>query len=493
MNKKIKSLIIGGILLLVLVGALLLLLFLPKGEDNSGSSSESSAVSTTAVKVYEGSTDDVRSIQVEGPKGDYTIRREGEDYTIDELEGLEQLTNAYSGIAGQFASVTATRLIEENPSDIAKYGLKDPQAIVTVAYADQSKHEVRIGNVLPTSEGYYAQVDSSDTVYALGKSKYDTIDKRMLDFVSTQVIEPWTAPTDEDGNVTKEAPTIDYLEIEDGPFADIGVFRIEPVVTAGEDGQYYASGYKIVSPFEADFRYRGDSEGADQNAVYTERLADFSAEHVAAIHPSGEEDYGFEEPFMIIRFSRDGQGHTWTFGGEAKTIGGAAGHYLMADDTPVVYVVADVNNPWLSMEINNLFSSLVLLPNVNDIEGIDISVGGKSYTIKASGIDSELQATINGTELDTSIYRKFYQYLLSAPAEEYNRGSDRGELQASITYHYADHSKPDDVVRFYDAGNRRSILSLNGQETFLCRSTYVDYLARNCEKVLAGENPVLDY
>lgn len=493
MNKKIKSLIIGGILLLVLIGALLLLLFLPQNEDNGGSSSESSAYSTTTVQVYSGSTDDVRSIRVNGVKGDYTIRRSGEDYAIDELEGLEQLTSAYSGIAGQFASMTATRLIEEDPSDIGKYGLKDPQIVVTVTYADQSKHEVRIGDALPTGDGYYVQVDDGSTVYAIGQSKYTTVDKRMLDFVSTQVIEAWTAPTDADGNATQSAPTIDYLEIEGGPFSELGLFRIEPVISTGEEGEYYASGYRIVSPFEADFRYRGDSEGADQNAVYTERLADFSAEHVAAIHPSGEEDYGFEEPFMIIRFSRDGEGHTWTFGGEALTTGGAAGHYLMADDVPVVYVVADVNNPWMSMEINNLFSSLILLPNINDVEGIDISVGGKSYTVEASGEDNDLKASLNGTELDTSIYRKFYQYLLSAPAEEYNHGSSRGELQASITYHYKDHSKADDVISFYDAGNRRSILSYNGQETFLCRSTYVDYLARNCEKVLAGETPVLDY
>lgn len=497
MNKKIKSLIIGGVVLLLLVGALLLLLFLPQNEEEGSSSESSASYSSTTVQVYTGDADDVRSVRVEGEKGNYEVRWEAADaYTIDELEGLDQLTDSYSTLVSQYASLTATRLVEENPSDLTKYGLDAPAMTVVVTYADDSTHQVRVGNALPTSDGYYTLVDDDNTVYAIGNSRYTAADKRLLDFVSTQVIDVWQAPVDEDGNETQTAPVIEYLEIEGASFAEDGLFRMEAIdINSDDTSLAYSSGYRIVSPIEADFRYRSDSEGNDQNAIYTERLADFSAEHVADIHPdeTALENYGFNDPYAVIRFSRDGEEHVWTVGNETPTTGGAEGRYLMADDKPVVYVVSVANTPWLTADLENLFSTLMILPNINDVERVEITVGGLDYEIDITGTDDELVAVMNGTELDTSLYRKFYQYLLSAPAEGLNRGNERGEKLAGFTYYYRDASKSSETVEFYDIGNRRCIVSLNGNDTYVCRSTYVEYLAKNCEKVLAGETPVLDY
>lgn len=498
MNKKVKSLILCGVVLVLLVGALLLLLFLPKGGEGSSSSQESSAVySSTTVQIYTGDPANVRSVKVEGQKGDYQVQREAEGlYAIEELEGLDQLTDSYNTLVSQFASVTATRQIEENPSDLVKYGLKDPQMTVTVTYADSSSHEVRVGNALPTADGYYVQVDEDSTVYAIGSSKFAAADKRLLDFVSTQVIDVWTAPVDKDGNATQSAPVIDYLEIEGATFTEYGLFRMEAIdINSDDTTAAYSSGYRIVSPIKADFRFRSDSDGNDLNAVYTSKLADYAAEHVADIHPdeTALENYGFTEPYAVIRFSRDGEEHVWTFGSEVPTTGGATGRYLMADGKPVVYVAAVANTPWLTANMEDLYSTLMVVPNINDVDRVEVMAGGEDYEILVTGTDDQLVAVMNGTELDTKIYRKFYQYLLSAPAEELNRGSQRGEKVASITYHYRDTTKGEETLEFYDIGNRRCIISLNGEDTYICRYTYVEYLIKNCEKALAGETPVLDY
>ena len=492
MNKKIKTLIIGGVALVLLVGVLLLLLFLPQQETESEESS--ATVSTTTVEVYTGEVDNVSALTVDQNGVSYEIVRDGEEFTIEALEGdgVSILTSELSNTVTQFASVTATRLVEENPTDLTKYGLDNPAITVDVTYADGTSHQVKLGNALPTDDGYYTLVDDGTTVYATGTSKYTCAAKRALDYVSTEVIETWTAPTDADGNATQESAVINYLEIEGATFADLGTFRMEAQEVESGDGVVYSSGYRIVSPFEADFRIRTDEDGNDQNAIYTSNLSAFSADSVAYLFPE-ESDLtacGFDAPYAAIRFARDGEDHVWTVGNQVE---GSTDRYLMADDKPIIYQVAEAKLPWITADINNLFSTLMILPHINDVAGVDIMVNGQEYIVEMSGEDDALVAVMNGTELSTDIFRKFYQYLLSAPAEGLNLDGEKGELLASFTYHYKDTSVPDDTVQFYDAGNRRVIISLNGNDTYISRSTYVDVLAKNCEKVLAGETPILDY
>ena len=339
MNKKVRNLIIGAVVLVLLVGALLLLLFLPQKQEET-TSSESSSVSSTTVEVYAGDSSAVTSVKVDGAKGVYEVLRTAvEDekavYSIEELEGLPQLSNYYSNLVTQFASVTATRLIIENPADLSIYGLKDPQITVEVTYEDGTGHTVYLGDALTTGDGYYLRADDSDTVYAVSNNKYSAANRGALEYVSTEILEEWVAPTDKDGNVTQEAAIINYLEIDGGTLAEYGLYRMEAELDTDESDMTYSSGYRIVSPIEADFRIRADSDGNDQNAVYTEKLStSFSAERVADVFPDGEAltAYGFDEPYATIRFARDGVDHVWTIGGETATNGGVEARYMMADD-----------------------------------------------------------------------------------------------------------------------------------------------------------------
>ena len=501
MNKKIKSLIIGAVVIVLLVGVLLLLLFMPQKEEetsssSSGTSSTSSTSSTTSTtaQLYSFDAAQIAKLRVEGDTiGSYEIvRKDEETLTIEEFEGLDQLTDTYDTLYNAYAALSASRTVNEAPEDIAIYGLDDPQLTVTLTMDDGSEQQVYYGDAMPTADGYYIMISGDETVYALSNNAYEATNKVATEFISTQMISVWESPLDEDGNALYEVPTIDYLEIEGGTLAEYGLYRMENM-TEEEMSTTYSSGYKIVSPIEAEFRVRSDSDGNDQNAVYTEKFADYSAEHVEVAYPT-EADLtacGFDEPSAVIRFSRDGEEHIWTFGAETTTMGGAKGYYVMVDDVQVIYVAAEVSLPWLTADLNNLYSTLLILPLIDTVESIDVEVNGQKYEITCSGESSTLVAVINGTEVKTANYRKLYQYLLSAPAEELNIGNERGSKLASITYNYYEGGS--DNLTFYDAGNRRCIISLNGDDTFMCRTAYLDTLARNCEKILNGETPATDF
>lgn len=497
MNKKVKSLIIGAAVALVLLGVLAYLLLVPpKAEENPVSSSQSSApaVSSTTKRLYEGDPADVVSIAIEGDKtGSYEIVRDGDTFAIEEFEGLAQLTSSYDSLVDYYADITVARTVNEAPDDLSIYGLDDPVLNVTVTYKDGSSHEIRYGDMMPTSDGYYLQIDDDSTVYAVSTTIFNNSNVVDLYYLDPEILDQWEAPTDKEGNALRGSPIIDYLIINGGALGEYGTFRMENIPVE-ELTSSYASTYRITEPVEADFRVRSDSEGNDQNLVYIDGFIQYSAKCGVAIPRPTEEDLtacGFDEPTATIDFSREGEPHFWTFGNLTTLEDGTQAYYMMADDLPSIYLATVDQLPWLTAKIEDLFSRLRLLPMINDVESIDLYVQGTEYEITCEGESDTLVAYMNGKEVKTANYRKFYQYLLSAPAEELNIDNEPGEKIASITYNYYEGGSEN--LTFYDVGNRRCIISLNGDKIFLCRTAYVDTLARNCQKLLNGEVPTTDF
>lgn len=503
MSKKVRNLIIGAVVLLLLVAALVVLLLNPK-ETVEEESSESYTASTTVVTLIESDADSINKVVVTNPAGSYQIDRtkkatDDEDavYGIAELADFTENTSEYDSLLSQFCNFSASRLIEENAPDIAKYGLKEPSHTITLYYDDGIRHEIRVGNQLPTGSGYYMMLDDDKNVYGMAQAKIDRLNYTALDFMDKNVIEPWSSYTGEDGTEVTAA-VIDYLQVEGGTLED--VFRIVPLTSeeASSTSSSYGSSYKIVEPFEADMKYKSDESGNDQHLVYTTGLQQLTADSVAALNPA-EEDfaaYGLAEPYCTISFSRDGTEHVWYVGDAATASDGSAAHYLYSEDQPVIYLVADSNLPWISINLEDMYSNLMLLPFIDDVEKIDLMVYDKTYTIEVDAEKDENDKTIltphlDGQEMQVDAYRKMYQYLLAAPAEGINKSEEQGTLVASFTYYYREGGS--DTVELFDLGNRTCILSINGNRQWTTRISYVQHLETNIEKFENGETPSLDY
>ena len=502
-SKKVRNLIIGVVVLLLLVAALLVLLFTTKAPEEESSDS---AYESDLVDLVESEADSICELTVENPEGGFDIVRtsaatDDEDavYSIEALDGFKVNDSELSSIIDQFANVSAMRLIEENAPDITKYGLDDPTYVVTTYYDDGTTHEFRVGNTLTTGSGAYMMLDDDPNVYSMGDTKMSRLDYTALSFMDLDVIDPWESYTDDDGNEVT-APSIEYLQVEGGTME--GVFRIEPIDTDAEESNLatsYGSTFRIVSPVEADFRVKTNADGGDDNAVYTTGLQSLQALSVEMLNPTDEDmaTYGLDEPYCTISFSREGIEHTWLVGNEVTADDGTAAHYFYSSDQPVIYVVADSNLPWISMDIDNLYSTLTLLPYIDDVERIDLMVYDQTYTFEIDppdpdDEDSDIVPHLDGEDVDLDYYRTMYQYVLAAPAEGiYDGDPDAGTLVASFTYHYRDGGS--DTVELYDLGNRTCIRSSNGNYQWTTRISYVTYLQTNIEKLKNGEEPSLDY
>lgn len=472
MNKKIKSILIGGVLLLLLIGVMVVLKITEKPVEQL-SSSESNA--SSVVVLWKAEREEVIKIEVQNQKGGYVAEAgENKTLTIPPIAGGYVLkNNDLVVLQNSMATLTATRIVEENPEDLTKYGLDAPVASAQVTFADGMVNTVRIGGKLPTGGGYYAQINDESTVYAIANVDANKLFYGEADFLDLSILSASES----------ETPDIERIQVDGASFTDKPLI-LEKI--SSDSG--YGSGYNITSPIQA-------ALNSANGKKLVEGLYSLTASEAAAIAESQEDKakYGFDEPYAIIRYIRNGENGVLQIGNETNLEDGTAARYVMKLEDSVVYKVTLINLPWITADINNLFSSLLLIPSIDTVDTVEVVTGGETYTLESSGDLKNLQATINGKEMNIDHYRTMYEFLISASAKEINYGSEKGESLAKIIYHYRDDAKSDDMIEFFSVSDRKCLISLNGSDSFLTETRYVDKLVLNCQRVLNGEAPSLDY
>ncbi|MGA3260577.1 MAG: DUF4340 domain-containing protein [Bryobacteraceae bacterium] len=103
--------------------------------------------------------------------------------------------DASASLVGALASVSADKTIDDNPTDLAGYGLASPALQAQVIEKDGKQVQLAIGDDTPTNSGAYAKVSGDRRVYtvasyvktSLDKTVNDLRDKRLLVFESNRL------------------------------------------------------------------------------------------------------------------------------------------------------------------------------------------------------------------------------------------------------------------------------------------------------------------
>ena len=85
------------------------------------------------------------------------------------------------GVTGTLASLTADQVIEEKPSDLAPFGLKEPSFRLTITKKDGKTSQLDLGDETQTSGLVYARLGGDPKVYALSTSMKSSLDKTWQD------------------------------------------------------------------------------------------------------------------------------------------------------------------------------------------------------------------------------------------------------------------------------------------------------------------------
>lgn len=481
MHKKTLG-IIGGLVLIVALGSAAFLLLSTDTEEET-SDAFSSEDSGTVVELTAEEPNDVTSILIENESGSFEVVRveEGDDennavFAVSGWESLPLNTSLLWTLPNNTASLSSVDLVEEDCTDLEKFGLDADNATQVVLYfADDTSYAFRVGNATSDSTYTYFAPADEDTVYTVKTSLVSNFEKAAVDFVSMTILEE----PDED-----DYPIVNYLRVEREDMDY--VFELDYDETADDEdatGGTVAT-HVMVSPVPAYL-------SVDRSTPIVTGMFGLMADSIAVPLATDEdlEDYGLAEPFgTVIMDCDDGNQYVLRFSESFAVTDETEGtqstyYYAYLEGVDVIYVVTADDMVWATVEPTDVASKLVLATYVWDLGSLQISVAdGESFDFSITGSDADdAEVTLNGETTDSERYRQFYSFLLNITAETVDFTSEpTGDVLASVAISTQNDSYSR-VFEFYELDDFTCLITVDGQSAYTCRKSFLDVLKSNME------------
>ncbi len=489
-NTRNLLLVLG---LVVILGAAVLVLALTGGQEEGESSSASS---TELISLISEEEKNLSSVKVTNENGSYIIKiteQEKESsssseesdssseaepemeyiYSIDGVDETVADTDRMESAAAVGLSLNATRNLGKQEK-LDDFGLAEPVSTVEVTYRDGSTKTVYIGgSVAGGSGGYYVMVEGDDNVYTA--SCNDGLFQGSGYYVKTTM---FTLQADETTGLIYAT----HLKLS-------GTEMPEPIEIEGDDSYVY----HLVSPKKAE----ADSEEVQ---AIIDGLASISATNVASPDVSEEslKKYGLDEPAGVIEFTVKDQG-SYKLSVSAKNEDGT--RYALLDGTKAIFIINDSDvSTWLGRTVLSLQSTLNLMPMIQNIKTMTLTVDGKEYAFRLEREEDPESSTEDskaytykvfnkdGKELDyEENFKHFYRSFITNYIIEDYREMPEGDPYVTCTYTYFDSDETNSIA-FYKVSDRRYCVVEDGDNVKgLIDPTYLERAVEYLELLNNGE------
>lgn len=269
-------------------------------------------------------SDEIEELEIR--RGDDIVRahRDGDDWRLVEPLQADGDRTELSVITGAIATLARQRVVDEEPADLAQYGLEPPRIDVGFrTTGDTEMRRVHIGDRTPAGSDLYARLAGERPVFLVSSFLETTFDKDAFALRDRTILR-------------FDREQVEALELADGPTT----LRFE---RAGDD-------WRIAAPIAARADY-GAVEGAIQR-LGSGRMQSIVADETDELRP-----YGLDRPVATMTVH--------TAAGPATLVLGATEDALMfARDAsrPLVFTVApslrtDVIKPVADYRRRDLFDA----------------------------------------------------------------------------------------------------------------------------------------
>ncbi|MGI5895586.1 MAG: DUF4340 domain-containing protein [Oscillospiraceae bacterium] len=493
MSKKIKALIIGGVLLVVLIGVLVLLLLLNQGEGETSSSSSS----TSTIVAVEKNVSNVTNVTIKNQKDEISINQEEDGtYTVEALRGIAADQTDTKTVFSKSAVVEAMKIISESPEDLEEYGLSEPKTTVTVHMNDGTSYEIYVGILSPLGDGYYVMVQDDPKLYLVSQANLSVI----CNYANKDYVYRTLASNPESDDIENLVQKVVLYR------KDIGRELVFEQLENDPDMPYrptYASAYTMTSPIKA------YADGDNFYNVAGPATA-LRADSVVAIYPTEEQlkEYGLDNPQATYAATMtDGTQLRLRVGNacygdptdeDAEPSSSVTGYYFMADGLDAVFYVDYGGLSFMTISEFDMLSQIAFGPDIYYLESFTIEAQGKTYQFdltqtQVTDTRTETSGTMNGVALDDDKLANFYVYVISALAEGLYTDAPSGDPILTFTFNSLDENVEPLVVEFHDVGDRKASITINGQTRFYTRMAYVTTFYSNLVALENGEDINLNY
>lgn len=513
MSKRVRTILIALAAVLVLAGGLTAVLLLTDEPDTTDSSD--AGTTDTSVTVLDKSKD-ASGNTLEQPVTNMTITLAEETFdilpdadgilSVKDYADLPVYTAAVQNLVDTVTTITATRELTD-PLAPSEYGFDDPQAKVSVTYADGSTYAFEVGMMSQVSdEAYFRQADSED-IYMVSSDFADIVTLPSTAYIGVDLVTAPTVNADDDNGTAVMREIALSGRLHEGQ--ELTVRR-----TNSEDSetmQLYA--YWVEKPFR-----RGANE-EKASAAYDTAYS-LAADVAAVAHPTDKQkkEYGFDDPYVVAKLTvavetteedetesseetttTEETGTTKYYGVQTHTV--TVGdktddgyYYVMADDLDVIYLVAADSMPWVEVTYNDVASTLLFLQDITAIQSVMIGVGDEVSTFElthdaeADTSNDMLTVTLNGAQKDTANFRNLYQVLMGVTRIDDAETTPSGRPAVVIQLNPIDDL--DDVITanlYQTSGSRYTCVMADG-DVYAVSAGSVEALLKQLDNYLNGKD-----
>ncbi len=351
--------------------------------------------------------DKIRRITISRPEHDtITLERSDDEWVFAEPLTVRADDSAAGLMATNLSELSADRVVEENITEWAPFGLQDAGKVQVALEADGGEsHTVIFGNDTPTGSGVYARLEGDPRLFTVFSYVKSGFEKEVFDLRDKNLLQ-----VDND-TVSRVALKAEGGTIEFGK--------------TGEDA------WQIVKPgpLRADNYTVGDLVRSSRNAEMTSVLEETE-------EPSGA--YSFRRPYASVEISDEAGTHTLTV---AKTRGDDEKYYAKSSDIVGVFEVSSTMAEGLNKKIEDFRNKKLFDFGFKEIASIDVRDGDTRLTIAkqediwklTSDEDRELDSTKVQVLIDKLRNLTATSYLSDREADLARYGLTEPAIEATVT------------------------------------------------------------
>lgn len=450
MSKQVRNIAIISVVFVLLIGAIIALVFVKEKEPAGASSAVSS---TPAISLIAKDKTLFTSLDVKNEKGSFTIVPNSADLIIKGKETLKFNQTSLSGIRDGLSALNADVLIEENPADLAKYGLDKPKAQAEIKYSDNSSFTLLIGNKAPNGSAYYVKL-ADNKVYLVSASNVDSLFSNPAEFLDTAIL----TTIDQ-----QKAVEMDNIIVSGKARTD--TVKLMKNAESTSSAAVAMSTHRMVLPYEYDVNL--DKLGAFFTGIIAiAPEAGISLDATA----NGLKTYGLDKPDYKLSYTFEGKNINLSFNKIDES-----SYALYKDDVAAIFKVSATSLAVLSIKADDLASRMPALIGIDTVSSLTIEANGKTYVYNLTGEGDTQKVSYNGNEVDLDSFRTLYQGFIGLQTE--GRAETTKTAGANIlkyTFKFKDMAKKDLVIELPPIDGRRCLYIQNGKGVFYTLKTEVD-------------------
>ncbi len=370
---------------------------------------------TETIKLTNYVSTDIASVTLDNPDGTFVIEPSGSDWVLVSPKDIRYDTSILSSIVINASSVVADKVIEENPKDLAIYGLDKPKK-VTVADKSGKSAILEIGSLTPTGSSYYVKTADKNTVYTV--STY-TGDYLVTGKNGLRLKTPYT--------LTSDMITSLAMDRAGGN-----------IFTATRDANKVD--WSMNSPIKGSAN--GTALAPMLDAISQTAIVNFVDEK-----PADLAQYGLDKPAYVFDFNTTTAGAFKLELGDEKVKGSEMYAKLSGNDE--VFTIDPSKYTFLDKPLKEIVNVFAYIVNIDEVKAIDLTMDGKTthmtvdtYKDANGKTDSDKDKfTVNGVDAtgkdkdDKQPFRTFYQALIGITLDDIDlNAKPSGPADVTIDY-----------------------------------------------------------